>query len=102
VQPDPSIRYTGSVTNAFVQSIARNFDDALRLMEAALSDCPDELWEASMWQVPAPDSGHQFLGPDWNPSQTPHTVAPWERDGYSDGRLLGAWRGTYSKASTTT
>ena len=59
------------MTNAFLQSMARNFEDALRLMEAALSDCPDELWEASMWQVPAPDSAHQFLGPDWNPITDP-------------------------------
>jgi len=59
------MRYTGRVANAFVQSMARNFDEALRLMEAALSDCPDGLWGASMWQVPVLDSGHQFLGPDW-------------------------------------
>jgi len=71
VQPDPSIRYTGSVTNALVQSMASNFEDALRLLEAALSDCPDGLWEASMWQVPAPDSGQQFLGPDWKPVTDP-------------------------------
>jgi hypothetical protein len=51
--------------------MARNFEDALRLMEAALSDCPDRLWEASMWQVPAPNSGHQFLGPDWKPVTDP-------------------------------
>jgi hypothetical protein len=65
------MRYTRRVTNAFVQSMARNFDDALRLLEAALTDCPDELWEASTWQVPTPDSGHQFLGPDWQPVTDP-------------------------------
>jgi hypothetical protein len=65
------MRYTGSVTNAFVQSMAVNFDDALRLMAAALSDCPDRLWEASMWPVPALDSGHKFLGPDWKPVTDP-------------------------------
>ena len=36
------MRYTGSVSNAFVQSMAHNFEQALRLMEAALTDCPDE------------------------------------------------------------
>jgi hypothetical protein len=50
------------MTNAFVQSIARNFEQALRLMEAALTDCPDELWETDLWPdeaptVPVPDGG---------------------------------------------
>ena len=48
------IRYTGTVTNAFVQSMASTFDDALRLMEAALSDCPDRLWETDLWPDEAP------------------------------------------------
>jgi hypothetical protein len=39
------MRYTGSVSNAFVQSMAHTFEQALRLMEAALTDCPDELWQ---------------------------------------------------------
>jgi hypothetical protein len=39
------VRYTGGVTNAFVLSMARNFEQALRLMEAALTDCPDDLWQ---------------------------------------------------------
>ena len=51
--------------------MARNFEDALRLMEAAVSDCPDRLWETSMWQVPDPDADHQFLGPDWSPVTDP-------------------------------
>lgn len=51
--------------------MARNFEDALRLMETALSGCADELWEASMWQVPAPEPDRQFLGPDWNPVTDP-------------------------------
>jgi hypothetical protein len=33
------------VANPFVLSIARNFKEALRLMEAALTDCPGDLWE---------------------------------------------------------
>jgi hypothetical protein len=48
------ICYTGSVTNPFVQSLARNFDEALQLMEAALADCPDELWETDLWPDEAP------------------------------------------------
>ena len=42
--------------------MARNFDEALQLMEAALKDCPDELWETDLWPDeaptgPAPDGG---------------------------------------------
>ena len=48
------MRYTGSVTNAFVQSMASTFEDALRLMEAVLSDCPDRLWETVLWPAEAP------------------------------------------------
>ena len=31
-----------------------NFDEALRLMEAALTDCPDGLWETDLWPDEAP------------------------------------------------
>lgn len=30
-------------------TIAVNFESALRLMEAALTDCPDDLWETDLW-----------------------------------------------------
>ena len=43
------MRYTGTMTNPYVQSFARNFDDALRLLDGALSDCPGELWETDLW-----------------------------------------------------
>jgi hypothetical protein len=33
------MRHTGSVSNAFVQSMEHNFEQALRLMETALTDC---------------------------------------------------------------
>src|SRR5260221_3195383 len=48
------MRYTGRVSNAFVQSMALNFEQALRLMEAALTDCPDELWQGDFWPGQAP------------------------------------------------
>jgi hypothetical protein len=47
-------RYTGSVSNAFVQSMAHNFEQALRLMEAVLTDCPDDLWQTDLWPDEAP------------------------------------------------
>jgi hypothetical protein len=46
--------YTGSVSNAFVQSMAHNFEQALRLMDAALTDCPDDLWQTDLWPDEAP------------------------------------------------
>jgi hypothetical protein len=42
------------VVNPFVQSMASNFKEALRLMEAALTDCPDDLWETDLWPDEAP------------------------------------------------
>ena len=54
--------------NAFVQSMARNFEEALQLMEAALTDCPDELWETDLWADeaptrPVPDGGMEGSAP---------------------------------------
>ena len=48
------MRYTGGMSNAFVQSMSRNFEEALRLMEAALTDCPDDLWQMDLWPDKAP------------------------------------------------
>jgi hypothetical protein len=63
------VRYTGSVPNVFVQSTARNFEEALRLMEAALTDCPDGLWPTDLWPDEAP------TGP--GPHGGLHGSAPW-------------------------
>ncbi|HLB23654.1 MAG TPA: DinB family protein [Dehalococcoidia bacterium] len=57
------------MTNTFVQSMARNFEEALRLMEAALSDCPDRLWETDLWPDEAP------MGP--GPHGGLHGSSPW-------------------------
>jgi hypothetical protein len=57
------------VTNVFVQSMAGNFEAALRLMEAALTDCPDELWETDLWPSDAPTGPTQHGGL--------HGSAPW-------------------------
>lgn len=59
------------MASIWVESLSRNFDQALDLMAAAVRDCPDELWETSMWQVPAPGPDHQFLTPDWSPVTEP-------------------------------
>lgn len=34
---------------------------------APVQECPDELWETSMWDVPAPDPDRAFLDSDWIP-----------------------------------
>lgn len=54
VQPNASIRYTIRVTSATVQHMARDFQDALQLMEAALTDCPTAMWETDLWPDEAP------------------------------------------------
>src|SRR6185312_993829 len=57
------------MSNPLVQSLARNFEVALRLMEAALRDCPDDLWETDLWPHEAP------MGP--TPHGGLHGSAPW-------------------------
>lgn len=50
--------------SVWIESLARSFETALDLLAAAVRDCPDELWEASMWDVPAPDAKYELRGPD--------------------------------------
>lgn len=57
------------MTNPFLQSIASNFQTALRLMEAALADCPDDLWETDLWPDEAPTIP--------TPQGGLHGSAPW-------------------------
>ena len=49
--------------------MASNFDQALRFMEAALVDCPDDLWKTDLWPDEAP------TGPA--PHGGMHGSAPW-------------------------
>lgn len=37
------------MSDVLAVSIAGNFESALRLMQAALTDCPDGLWETDLW-----------------------------------------------------
>jgi hypothetical protein len=62
------IRYTGGMTNAW-PSLAREFDDALRLLEAAVLSCPDALWEVDLWPEEAPTAP--------GPHGGLHGSAPW-------------------------
>ena len=49
--------------------MASNFEEALRLMEAALTDCPVDLWETDLWPDEAPTSP--------TPHGGLHGSAPW-------------------------
>lgn len=40
-----------------MESLGHNFQTALDLMEVAIRDCTDELWQANMWEVPGQDMG---------------------------------------------
>jgi hypothetical protein len=60
---------TESVANPFIQSMASNFEEALRLMEAALTDCPHDLWETDLWPDEAPTAP--------TPHGGLHGSAPW-------------------------
>jgi len=49
--------------------MAHNFEQALRLMEAALTDCPDDLWQTDLWPDEAPTAP--------TPHGGLHGSAPW-------------------------
>jgi hypothetical protein len=59
------------VASIWVESLGRSVEQSLDLLAAAVRDCPNELWEQSMWHVPAPGPEGQFLGPDWQPITDP-------------------------------
>jgi hypothetical protein len=59
------------MASIWVESLGHSFEDALELLASAVRDCPDELWESPMWEVPALAEDHQFLGPDWKPVTDP-------------------------------
>jgi hypothetical protein len=53
-----------SAPSIWVESLGLGLHEALDLLEAAVRDCPDELWCSSMWHVPAPDADVEMHGPD--------------------------------------
>lgn len=57
------------MTGMFTRSLASTFDAALRLMDAALTDCPDDLWQTDLWPHEAPTTPTQHGGL--------HGSAPW-------------------------
>ena len=73
------------MTSIWVESLGRTFDAALDQLAAAIGDCPDDLWEAAMWEVPADAFGPAPPGPDGVPVADPaarnalvqRRSAPW-------------------------
>lgn len=57
------------MTDVFAQSLTSTFETALRLMEAAIADCSDDLWQTDLWPDEAP------TGPA--PHGGLHGSAPW-------------------------
>ena len=55
----------------WLESLGRSFDAALDLLAAAVRDCPDALWEAPMWQVPAWDPNLELVSPRGEPVTDP-------------------------------
>lgn len=55
------------MTSIWVESLSRNFEEALDLLAAAVGGCTDEFWESSMWEVPTDDFGSEPLGLDGKP-----------------------------------
>ena len=54
------------MTSIWLESLGRTFDQALDLLAAAVRDCTDDLWQSSMWEVPADVFGPAPPGPDGN------------------------------------
>ena len=48
----------------WVDCLGRNFGQGFDLLEASVRDCSNELWEMSMWQVPARDTDRELPGLD--------------------------------------
>ena len=50
------------MASIFVEILEGNFLRSLALMEAAVRDCPDDLWDTPMWDVPAPGPEDEVRG----------------------------------------
>ena len=69
--PGTTLCYRPRVASIWVESLGQSFEQALDLLAAALRACTDELWESSMWEVPADLFGPEPLGPDGKPMDDP-------------------------------
>lgn len=51
------------MTSMWATSVAGALDDALITLALAVGVCEDDVWETSMWVVPAPDPDQPLTGP---------------------------------------
>jgi hypothetical protein len=51
------------VASVWVESLQERFACAFDLMEAAVIDCADELWQSNMWEVLDDDPAREIRGP---------------------------------------
>jgi len=77
-----------AMTSIWVESLGRNFEEALNLLQVAVEGYPDEVWEANMWPVPRIEGWWGSLrGPDGAINSDPvvqdelmqRASAPWFR-----------------------
>lgn len=52
------------MTSAWVDALGSRFQRAFDLMDAAVRDCQDDLWQANMWDVPDDDPARELRGPN--------------------------------------
>ncbi|MGH9105111.1 MAG: hypothetical protein ACRDZX_04600, partial [Acidimicrobiales bacterium] len=69
------------MASVWVGSGGRSVDEALEMLAAAVRDCPDELWTASMWSVQATEIVTEVRDSDGRPVTDPaERVAVVARD----------------------
>jgi hypothetical protein len=68
----------------WVEALGTRFEHALDLLRAAVRGCNDELWHASMWEVPIDATrvvrgadGHPVVDPDERHVRVQNEAAPW-------------------------
>lgn len=59
------------MTSIWAESVATALDDALITLALAVGSCEGEVWETSMWEVPARDPGQPLVGPGGAPVSDP-------------------------------
>ncbi|MGH9106772.1 MAG: hypothetical protein ACRDZX_13245 [Acidimicrobiales bacterium] len=74
------------MASVWVESVGRSVDEALKMLAAAVRDCSDELWTASMWSVQATEIAGEVRDIDGRP-----VTDPAERDA-----LVQRWSAPWS------
>lgn len=59
------------MTSIWAEGVGRSLAQTLDELAAAVRDCPDQLWETSMWPTSPLPREHQFLDQNWAPVTDP-------------------------------